>query len=176
MRFTLPHYKRACLRVSSIQGFTLIELLVVFSIAVILSGSGYVALTSYSRKQALDQVVQDTKAAIDEAKFSAAAKTKPISCASSILTGFQFTLFCSQAGSPCTLDSYKVNPSCSSSNTPIVSKKLPSGISIDSTTTCSTITFNTLTGFDGTGCRIDFSGYGATKSIVVDNAGNASVQ
>lgn len=166
MRFTLPSPSKSSL------GFTIIELLVVFSIAVILSGSGYVALTSYSQKQALDQAVQDAKAAIDQAKFNAVSKTKPVTgCASKVLTAYQF-LICTDLAE-C---SYRVEALCDTQTTTVVTKKLPANISISQSTTCTGIEYNTLTGFVGTGCKIDFSGYGSVKTITVDNAGNASIQ
>lgn len=177
MRFTLPQQKQSLFSHSLVQGFTIIELLVVFTIAVILSGSGYVALTSYSRRQALDQIADDAKGAINQAKYSAVSKTKPTACGGNILTEYKF-IICS-AQNPCTTSNvtYETDAICAPLAPAIYSKKIPSSILIDQTnTTCKTLSYNTLTGFDGTGCKIVFTGYGLTKSVIIDNSGNSSIQ
>lgn len=157
------------------RGFTLLELLVVFSIIGVLAGVGFAAFTNYSRSQALDQAVQDIKIAIEKTKFNAVSSVKPASCTTNnkTLNGYQIVF---NPGN----NSYTIYAICSSEQFQISTKAFPNITMVTTgpspVTTCTTLSYNTLSGYEGAACNIVISGYGRTKQVTVDSGGNAGIQ
>lgn len=160
-------------------GFTLLEMLVVFSVIGLLTGGGFASFVAYSKKQVLDQAVQDLKTGIDHAKFNAVSRVKP-----SIGTGCdnipldRYRIRVCSAGVACasSADLYEIDAGCVVGGgitwtSVLASKPRPS--TITATTGC-TMQFSVLSGINAP-CSIVITDGSASKTICVDGGGNTSV-
>lgn len=180
MRSRLPRKLKTKLRIDS--GFTIIEILVVFTVVSILAGIGIASFASYSRSQQVIQSASNIKLIINEARFNSLNVVKSavndqgqtISCASASLLGYTI-----DAISPDRIVLTQICDEVSPPNRTIKTLTLPDNVEITSAipaTDCSRILFNSLSSTaQGIPCSIEITGYGQVKTVVVDAAGNASV-
>jgi prepilin-type N-terminal cleavage/methylation domain-containing protein len=164
-------------------GFTIIELLVVFTVISILSGIGIASFVSYSRSQQLNQVSNDVKLLINEAKFNSLNVVRNIQ-------GENGTrLLCEDANS---LQGYSVSvigatrlelrQICTTSGSRLVkSIALPTNISIANSnqpTSCSVVTFGALSAsVNGAPCTLSINGFGGEiKTLSIDAIGNIKLE
>jgi prepilin-type N-terminal cleavage/methylation domain-containing protein len=164
------------------NGFTLIELLVVFSIIAVLSALGMVSFVSYSRTQQVNQVANNLKLLISQARFNALSSVKTnhdpdgntVNCGNESLAGYSVNLLGN--------DRLELNQICTNTN-PFRIKLivLPANLTFtNSAATCTQIHFDSLsstaTGVPTLPCSIILHGYNQDKTISVDVSGNTSVQ
>lgn len=160
------------------NGFTLIEILVVFSVIAILSGIGVASFASYSRSQQLAQSGNNIKLLVSQARFSALSGVKTnqdqsgntITCGNESLVGYAVTV----------IGNNQLELSMECANTSSQTFKtltIPTGYTFDNSTTCTQIKFDSLSATaGGVPCTIVLGGYGRSKTITIDIAGNAVVQ
>lgn len=162
---------------SNKNGFTLIELLVVFSVVAILAGIGIAAFVEYSRSQQVNQTANNIKLLLNEAKFNSLSSVKTAksengeeSCGSNTLIGYTIVV----AGN----DQVKLNQVCENSGTAeLKSINLPSSLVINASSTCIQVGFDSLSStVRGTPCSIVITGYGQSKTLLIDVQGNVSIQ
>jgi prepilin-type N-terminal cleavage/methylation domain-containing protein len=159
-------------------GFTLIELLVVFSIIATLSALGIASFVSYSRTQQVNQVANNLKLLISQARFNSLSSVKTnrdidgnkVDCGSESLVGFSINVLGT--------DQLELNQICSNTNASRIKLIiLPDNLTFTVGTTCSQIQFSTLSSTaSGTPCNLVLRGYGQNKTITIDVLGNTSVQ
>ena len=158
------------------KGFTLVEILVVFVLMAIVSGLGFASFSDYNKKQTLVQSAKNFKEAIDFAKFSAISSVKPPSCPdASFLNGYKVVVCakatCKGTGAP----DYEIDMICNGVDTPVQTKTFPKGITLDASTTCSVISFNTISGsLTGGSCSITLKGFSKQSVLNIDSIGNVS--
>lgn len=158
-------------------GFTLIELLVVFSIISVLSGIGIAAFASYSRSQQLNQAANNVKLLVAEARFNSLSAVKTnknpsgdtVTCGAETLIGYSITVLGN--------NQLEMKLLCVNLSTATVKlMTMPKGYTFAPATTCSEITFASLTATAaGLPCQIVLSGIGQTKTISIDAVGNTSI-
>lgn len=160
---------------SAQEGFTLIELLVVFSLITILSGVGVVSFASYSQAQQVSQATSDVRGLINEARFNALSSVTTnkdtngniVTCANS-LVGYSVEI---STGEMSLLQKCQDVESVAIKNV-----FLPKNIVFDNSTTCSSISFASLSAqASGVPCEIVITGYGHVNTISIDDGGNFSV-
>lgn len=163
-------------------GFTLIELLVTFSLISLISGLGFVSLTSYIRRQGLVQAAYDIKQSTNIAKFNSLSGVKPDSPSCTNVNGLVSYMvnFCDFSVYSCidgTAD-YEIEALCGGSTIAVLSKKLPSGITFSTSglpTPCTYLVFGSLNStIQGGGCSIYVNGNGSQLTFTVDSAGYVS--
>jgi prepilin-type N-terminal cleavage/methylation domain-containing protein len=172
------HFKKMFFSERMQAGFTLIEILVVFSIVTILSGIGVAAFASYSRTQQLAQSANNIKLLVSEARFNSLSGVKTnrdqngntITCGNESLIGY----FVNVSGT----DQVELSMECANVSSQTVKVvTLPRGYTFGDATTCTQFRFDSLSATaGGVPCTMVLSGYGFTKTISIDIAGNASVQ
>lgn len=163
-------------------GFTFLEILVAFSIIGIIAGVGFASFTTYSRKQILDQAAADLKNGIDEAKFNAISRIKPVdllNCGdTSPLNKYEILLCASNLTPfPCTPGNmYEINAICGSNVKQVKTVKLPSGLVME-TDDCDKIQFFTQSGTDNTSCAITLTltSDNNKRLVEIDGGGNVSI-
>ncbi len=164
-------------------GFTIIELLVVFALIAILSGIGIASFVSYSRSQELNQVSNDIKLLITQAKFNS------LNVVRSVRTESGTTIAC---GSNESLSGYSVGvvgttrlelrQICTVAGSRLVkSIALPQNISFagaSPATSCTLITFGSLSAsVSGVPCVLRVVGFGGQiKTLTIDAIGNVALQ
>lgn len=162
------------------SGFTLIELLVVFSLISVITGMGFASFSNYNQEQTVTQAAQDIKLVFDNAKFNALSSVKSsVSCVNSSLIGYKVvvcaTSICLEPDT--SSDYYQINVMCSDTDSLLYAKKLPQNVSIDGTSTCGIVKYNTLSNLvEGVPCTLTIRGYNMNKNVVIDEGGNASIQ
>lgn len=169
---------RIFVSLNSQSGFTLIEILVVFSIVAILAGIGMASFASYSRSQRLIQSANNIKLLVSEARFNSLSSVKTnkdqngntVTCGSESLVGYSLDIL---GSNQIELDLQCVNLS------PMLVKLLtmPSGYTFGNSTSCTQIHFDSLTATGGgLPCKIELTGFGQTKTLTIDAAGNTAIQ
>lgn len=160
------------------EGFTLIEILVVFSIVAVLSGIGIASFASYSRTQQLAQSANNIKLLVSEARFNALSGVKTnkgqdgntVTCGSESFEGYSVTV----------LGNNQIELALQCENIGSMTTKLltmPKGYTFGNGTTCSQVHFDSLSSTgSGVPCQIVLAGFNQTKTLLVDAAGNTSVQ
>lgn len=161
----------------SSAGFTLIELIVVFSVMAVLSTLGMASFVSYTNSQKLRNGVLDIKTVLQNARSQALSQTQNSACTGTV-QGYEVRICCKGFGTSCptcnSTGDYEVDASCSTiPNGVLVSKgTLPSGVSIDSsTTTQRTFHFIPIAGGVTTGGNIGITGNGQVQTITVTTTG-----
>lgn len=155
-------------------GFTLIEISIVISILAVLTTAGLAAFVNYSRTQSLQTAVYDLRTTLNLAKSRAFSQVKPeqsISpdiiepCASQPLDGYRVLV--SE-----TNDSFEMDAICAGNSYKIQSGNFPQNITVSSGATTSTSFFFPVIsgGVVGSG-SVALTGYGQTRTIVVDSIG-----
>lgn len=159
------------------NGFTLIELMVVVTVIAVVSTVTVASFVSYSKQSALKQASLDVVSVLRDAKYRTQAQIKPLACGG-ILQGYRVDI-CGLTSSTCpTVDTYTLTLVCSSGNSTLVTKKLPSNIHFSNTgTTSVSYLFKVLTnGVIGAGV-IAVSGYGSdTGTVTVGSGGTFTIQ
>lgn len=148
------------------SGFTLIELIIVFSVIAILSTVGIASFVSYSRAQTLQTAASDFTSVLNVAKSRALAQIKPGECTGQSLSGYQVDIRSNTV--------YDLGVVCSGNYYRLMTQTLPSNLSFSLTgqTTTISVFFPIISsGVRGAGTII-LTGYGKTKTIVIDNSGN----
>lgn len=162
-------------------GFSLIELMVVFSLMGLVASIGFASFSSYSQRQTVIQTGYDIKQVFDNAKFNALSSVKTsTSCTNpnTNLVGYKVVI-CSKANCIGSTGPsyYELDTMCSDTDSLLYSKKLPQGVTVSASSTCSEVKYNTLSNsVTGTPCVLTISGYGTTQNINIDSGGNASTQ
>lgn len=180
LRFKILKFRlTSCiLHLTSKAGFSLIELLVVFSLVTVISGVGFAAFVSYSRKQTIIQASGQVKEIVDSAKFNALSSVKPSSCSSEDqLSGYK-VIFCSNALCVTPGADYEASVVCGGSETVIKSGKLSDNITFSNdgvSDICGTIMFSVISGItQGVPCQINVNGYGNQSIVTIDSTGHVS--
>ncbi len=153
------------------RGFTLIELMVVLSITAVLGTLGVAGFTSYNQSQILQSSASEVATMLNLAKSRAQSQIKPSTiCTSGVLTGYsviilenEYSLYlrCSVGGDIKIPEQNKA-------------KILPPGLSFDSNSNQSFF-FPVSTGGTQAG-QIVISGYGRSKTIIVNSLGGVGIQ
>ena len=160
-------------------GFTLMELLVVFTLISIVSGIGFAAFVSYSRRQVIVQSAQNFKQTVDLARFNALSHVKPTVCdASDELSNFKVNV-CSNAICQTTSGvDYEMNVTCGGLEQVQITKTLPQNVTFSNVAgspTCTNLTFNIISNtVTGVPCKIFVNGYGNQIKIQIDSNGHVS--
>lgn len=176
----IPHYFGNSIKYSkNSTGFTLMELLVVFTLVSIVSGIGFAAFVSYSRRQVIVQSAQNFKQTVDLARFNALSHVKPTVCdTSDELSNFKVNV-CSNAICQTTSGvDYEMNVMCGGLERVQVAKTLPRNITfanVAESPTCANLIFNTISNIvTGVPCEIYVNGYGNQIKIQIDSNGHVS--
>lgn len=159
------------------KGFTLIELVVAFSVIAFLSTVGIASFVNYSRSQALVVSAKDLVNALNLAKSRSLSQVlAPSQCPGQSLIGYEVRL-CGFSTPTCLSEGdYELNIACSGNIfSSVETKKLSVGISFDENqTTTTSFLFPILTGgvnMGGGDGAIVLSGYGQTRTIIVNSSG-----
>lgn len=170
-------------------GFTLLEMLVVFTVIGLLTGVGFASFVSYSKKQTLDQAVQDLKTGIDQAKFNAVSRVKPTvsPCSDTApLDRYRIRVCTSTVSCTTSSDLYETDAGCivagasSWTTSLLASKKRPSTITATilpgecGVGSNNYMQFYALSGLDAP-CRIVVTDGSVSKTLCVDGGGNTSI-
>ena len=144
-------------------GYTLIELLVTLTIVGLLFGFGFVSFRDFSRRQALQGVIQNVKGDLRLAQSDALSGQIPIGCTAN-LDGYSFYVV-SQS-------EYQILANCGVSQILVKDVSLPSGITIDNsaTPTVNPIMFKTL----GQGTNIPASNVSTIITLKQQNTTNSA--
>lgn len=162
------------------RGYTLIELMVVIVILVILSGIGLASLSSYGKRQVVEQAAVNVKTSIDRARFNALSYVKPPATSgcttANILIRYEFKIVDAKT--------YQVYPYCDNGPTAYVISKLPQSVSFSAGVLGCIISYSVInntalaSGCAGAGgdiASIGITGGGITKTIVVSSSGISKV-
>lgn len=163
------------------RGFTFLEMLVVFSVIGILTGGGFASFVTYSKKQVLDQAVQDLKTGIDQAKFNAVSRVKPpagTGCDNVPLSSYRLRVCASNVPCGTGTDLYETDAGCvvggaTQWTTSILASKKRPGTLAAPVSGCA-MQFSVLSGIVAP-CTIVLTDGSASKTICVDGGGNTSV-
>ncbi len=149
------------------NGFTLIELIVAFSVISILATVGVASFVSYSRLQTLQTATYELSTTLGLARSRAYSQVKPSECTGQTsLDGYRVTLSVSD-------NSYVLDAICSGSSHTELAKTLPKDITFDRLQSTSTsFLFPVIAGGVVGAGKIVVSGYGQTKTITVNSAGD----
>lgn len=159
------------------KGFTLIELVVAFSVIAFLSTVGIASFVNYSRSQALAVSAKDLVNALNLAKSRSLSQVlAPSQCPGQSLIGYEVRLCVPSTPTCLSEGDYELNIACSGNIfSPVETKKLPVNISFDENqTTTTSFLFPILTGgvnMGGGDGTIVLSGYGQTRTIIVNSSG-----
>lgn len=147
------------------NGFTLIELIVVTVLIGILSAVGTAGLIDYTRTAKLNAAANELATTLNTAKSNALSQVKdPTLCAEpNVLNGYKVVIINSTT--------YNLNMVCSETDINIGTKSLPDNITFTSSTPASFL-FPVLTGGVIGAGTVQLSGFGQTKTVIVDSAGN----
>jgi len=151
-------------RLTNKYGFTLIELVVVFSIMAVLATVGVASFVSYSRQQTLQQAANDLVATLNSAKAKAVSQVKPVPCVTALkgLGAYRVQILA---------NSYRLDAICSGTTYTITTTPLPGGVTFDSSTTISAVSFSVISGgITGSGIIVLREGV-LTKTITVTQGG-----
>ena len=164
---------KQCNNRKSWQGFTLLELVIVMAVIGILASLGVVSFVKYSNSQALSAAASDLANTLNVAKARSLSQVKPSACNS--IDGYEVRI-CGLLGSTCISPSvsFELDVKCGGSVVApsITTKKLPTDINFDVTTTSKSFFFPVLTGgVIGSGTVV-LSGYGRTKNVTVSLSGD----
>lgn len=173
------------------SGFTLLELTIVFTIIASIGGLGFAAFTNFSTRQMLEQTAQDLKSGIDQTKFAAISRTKPVACpATSSLYSYAIIVCAVGGATACSTGNlYEIRPQCTPNPVPSPMPMVKQGNSKIAVTVSgcgpaaspnyNAILFSPQIGLvRKTGCKILLTNTetNETKSICVDSGGNSIVQ
>lgn len=149
------------------SGFTLIELIVVIALMSILTTISIVSFNSFNEAQVFKSSVHNVSAMLNTAKSKSLSQVKPDQCSSDKkLDGYQVVV----SGS-----SYKLNAVCDGMaiTPPVETKVLPAQLSFGSN---KIVSFEVSTGKVISPVAIAINGFGKNSNIIVDSAGNISIQ
>ena len=150
-------------------GFTLIEIIIVCSVIGILSVLGIAAYNNYNQLQVLQTAANEVATTLNLAKSRALSQQKLGPCALTTreLSGYGVTIS--------TPGTYRLNVFCSGVVGPQIlsSKSLPRDISF---TSSPSFFFEVLKGGVQTSGQVVLTGYGRTKTVIVDSVGGIRVQ
>lgn len=147
------------------SGFTLIEMIVVFAVISILSTVAIAAFVNYNKSQVLQIAASNISATLGLAKSRALSQSKPAQCVSpsQILNGYEVDLTFSD-------NSYTLYAVCGGNHYSIQKNYLPQNVAFGASSQ-QTIFFPVIvSGVVGSG-TIYLTGYGSTKTVVVDAIG-----
>lgn len=146
-------------------GFTLVELIVVFAALAALSTLGVASFVSYSRSQIMQTAASELSTTINLARSRAYSQVKPEACTST-LEGYRVSIFAPQG-------EYALEALCGGSVYEQVRKKLPNDLSFDASGSVTAFTFPIIKGgLQGSGGSVVIVGYGQTRTITVNPAGD----
>lgn len=160
------------------SGFTIIELIIVFSIMAIISTVGIASFQAYSNSQKLRTTTLDIKTMLNQARSLSLSQNNVCAVGSSF-QGYAVELCCTNGGINCPPNctagnDYEIDSICSSTYGTIAGsgKKLPSGVTIDSSTSQRSYQFIPITGGIVKGGQIVLDGANnATQTITVTSSG-----
>ena len=153
------------------EGFTLIELVISLTIIAVLSTIGIAAFVNQSRTSALQSGVSDFVSTLNVAKSRAMSQVKPSICVGD-LEGYTVTVV-----QPAT-NSFKLYVNCGGNDFPISAEKFPANVTFgtgNGETTSFSFFFSVLTNSVQGAGQVTIKGYGSSKVVVVDSAGNIKV-
>lgn len=150
------------------NGFTIIELIIVVSVIAILSSLGIAGFNNYNQAQSFQAAASDVVNTFNLAKSRALSQVKltPV-CAAADLGGYEVRI-----GLP---NTYVLIIHCGLFEEYIQSenKRLPKNITFVSP---ASFFFPVLTGGVETAGQIQITGYGRTKTIIIDSVGGVKIQ
>lgn len=148
------------------DGFTLIEISIVISVLAILTTVGLASFVSYSRTQAVQSASYELITTLNLAKSRSFSQVKPTACINTSLDGYKVVILPDYK-------SYELDAVCSGGNVyRIQNIALPQNITFSASDTTSTsFLFPVVNGGVIGAGTIVLSGYGKTRTIVVDSVG-----
>lgn len=156
------------------KGFTLIELITVVSVISILSVIGIAGFNNYNQSQILQAAASDVATTLNLAKSRALSQVKlgAVCTSSNTLEAYEVRL--SMSGP---FNRYQLVIHCGPLEHTVDDKALPKNIIFDAAGTSQNFFyFPVLRGGVETGGQIVVSGYGRSKTILIDSIGGISVQ
>ena len=151
-------------------GFTLIELVISLTVIATLSTIGIAAFVNQSKASALQSGAAEFYSALNVAKSRAMSQVKPDNyCTGRTLDGYSVVID--------STTTFKINVNCGGNDFLVSSGKLPANITFASNpdTTSTNFFFGVLTNsVQGSG-KVTIKGFGSSKVIDVDGAGNVKL-
>ncbi len=141
------------------------ELLIVFAFIGIISMMSVVVFSSYNSSQVFGSGMSGFSSLLNIARSRAISQVKPSVCGTNPLDGYKVVI------TPSGQD-YHLDVVCAGDHL-ITQKKLPGQVSFGSGLT--SVLFDVSTGTVSAPGTITISGYGKTKSIIINNTGNISL-
>jgi len=147
------------------RGFTLIEISVAVSILAVVTTMGIAAFVSYSRNQALQTSAYELSTTLNLAKSRAFSQVKPEQCLNQSLDGYR-VLISALTGTYeldviCSGNIYKIKDGAFSKNVTVVQAQ----------TTSTSFFFPVISGGVVGSGSVVLSGFGQTRTIIVDSFG-----
>ena len=155
------------------RGFTLIELMVVLSVTAVLGTLGVAGFINYNQVQVLQSSANDVATMLNLAKSRSQSQIKPTSlCPTQSLDGYKLIIAADSEGK---YRKYTLYIRCSGADIKVSQqdKTLPSDLTFSS---YPSFLFPVVKGGVQTADQVVISGYGRSKTIIVNSLGGVNIQ
>lgn len=152
----------------------MLEIIVVFSLLTVVSGVGFFSFVTYSERQDLQQTTQNVVQDMEKARSDAVSSVKPGSCGT--LSAYEIAL-CAEASCENVAD-YEVYAICDGTRQVIRSGDIGDGVSLNDSTTCSTLFYSLPNGSASGGflpCVMVFESDNYSQTATVSESGNITI-